>query len=92
MYVKKDRKKEMGYDWSGSCAPARLGAYTNWVTFSVGIFKWVAKSSGKGLKRSAVVYRIKVCTKDEERIYSRAEYVCDEMDMGIFPTKKSETI
>jgi hypothetical protein len=44
------------WDYDGSCAPG--GDSVRWGTFSVGIFQWEARASGKGIKRGKVVKRI----------------------------------
>jgi len=78
-----------GFD--GACKPggAVFGAYH---TFSVGIFQWLPKSGGKGLKRSAVKYRIKGRYDNAEAVYARAREVCAMFDSGDAPAKKSEGI
>jgi hypothetical protein len=80
MITRKDRKQEGKHDWSGSCAPDKYGWNT---TFSVGVFEWVKKSDGKGLKKTAVKYRIKGYSIKPEAVYARAEEVCDMMDRGM---------
>ena len=61
------------YDWdfAGACSPASNGTYWS-KTFSVGIFQWVPKSSGKGLKRSKVVKRIRGNVAAPEEVYREA--------------------
>jgi hypothetical protein len=93
MIARKDRKQEGKHDWRGSCSPENsIGAF-RCSTFSVGIFQWVAKSGGKGLKRSAVLYRIKGYSSNPEAVYARAEFVCDMMDRGMmYLSAKSEMV
>ena len=82
-----NRKKEYCYDWRGSWAGM------NSASFSVGIFRWMPKKSG-GLKRSAVVYRIKGIQATKDKVFKRAEYLCDQLDAhGVeLLEKKSETV
>ena len=92
------RKKENKYDFSGSCNPIKLSDRSVWtpVFFSVGIFQWLPKASGKGLKKSAVVYRVRGLTSDPLPVYDRAKEICDLLDSPDPPEwleyKKSETI
>ena len=78
-----------GFD--GSCKPGG-GQWFNNQTFSVGIFQWLPKSVGKGLKRSAVKYRVKGHCDVAEKVYSRASEICIQLDSGQTLTKKSESI
>ena len=65
------------WDFSGSCAPGNaLGWYNH--SFSVGIFQWIPKSSGEGLKKSAVIKRVKGLTSDPESVYAQARAICAE--------------
>lgn len=57
--------KPYEWDFDGACAPDPDGKPNRpWhsATFSLGIFQWVPKASGKGLKRSRVVKRMKAST------------------------------
>ena len=83
-------KKAYKHDYSGSCVPGKH--YTGQQTFSVGIFQWLPKSSGKGLKKSAVKFRIKGNVNNAENVYKRAKEFCKIMDEGFVPEKKSITV
>jgi hypothetical protein len=66
-------------------------------TLSVGIFQWIYKADGHGLKKSKVVYRIKGPSDMWHRINSRARVLCDFLNkydpkMETLGGKKSETI
>ena len=78
--------KEVGkHDFSGSCTPDKT---FYWNTFSVGIFEWVQKAGGKGLKKSAVKYRVKGYSSNPEAVYARAKEICEKLDNGeILPAK-----
>lgn len=83
-------KKLNKHDYSGMCVP--LGHY-NWnETFSVGIFKWVLKSNGKGLKKSSVIFRVKGLCSSSGTVYEAAQEYCKKMDGGWVPSKKSVTV
>ena len=95
------RKKEFAHDFFGSQDPKmspQLHGYGACKTFSVGIFRWLLKVSGKGLKKSAVMYRVKGYTSNPEPVYKRAKEICEEFDEE-FPHiplwlgyRKSETV
>ena len=68
------------YDYDGGCAPCLGGTYKGQETFSIGIFRWLPKASGKGLKRGKVVYRIRGKVSDAEKVYSRAQEICRSID------------
>ena len=67
------------YDYDGACKPGGGGELVYGVqqTFSVGIFKWVKKANGRGLKRSPVVKRIRGYMSDPDDVYLRAQVECD---------------
>jgi hypothetical protein len=67
------------YDFSGSCAPNGNQFMSNH-TFSLGIFKWILKADGVGLKKSAVVKRIRGRVYDAEDVYRRAQAECDKLN------------
>ena len=66
------------FDFDGACIPP---AYGNSVfrTFSVGIFQWVPKSSGKGLKRGKAIKRIRGSTANSREVLDRAEKMCSDL-------------
>jgi hypothetical protein len=68
------------YDFDGSCAP-----YHNVIrykTFSVGIFQWLPKSGGKGLKKSPVI--VKICGRSDRpgEVYEKAHEICGRLRDG----------
>lgn len=96
------RKKEFKHDFFGSEDPKLQSQqpeiYGGSKTFSIGIFLWLPKASGKGLKKSAVKYRVKGYTSNPKPVYKRAEEICEEFDEE-FPHiplwlghRKSETV
>jgi hypothetical protein len=60
------------WDYDGWCRPKGPGAHWN-NTFSVGIFKWIPKAHGSGIKRSAVVKRIRGYSSNPQEVYDKAE-------------------
>ena len=71
-------KKAGEWDFDGSCAPG--GSYAGWQTFSLGIFQWVPKSGGKGLKRSKVTRRVKGYTSQPEEAFAKARTIVAELN------------
>lgn len=71
------------WDYDGMCRPG-----SNWsnnansqLTFSVGIFQWAAKASGKGVKRTAVVKRVSGYCNNPQDVYDRAEkYIVENLE------------
>ena len=45
------------------------------ITFSVGVFQWLPKTSGAGLKKSKSI-RVKGYVAEHERVYRKAEQLC----------------
>jgi len=66
------------YDWDGACKPGGMQCFGN--TFSVGVFQWLPKASGKGLKRGKVIKRIKGYTAKPDDVYKQADQLCKELD------------
>ena len=64
--------------WDGACRPGRT-VFPNH-TFSVGIFQWLPKSGGKGVKRGKVVQRIRGPGSRAEEIYAKAQARCDVLN------------
>jgi len=86
----KNRKELNMHDFSGSCSPGSIMAPQK--TFSVGIFKWVSKANGKGLKKSAVIHRVRGYVSDPEEVYKVAGNLCDYFDNGGVKKKKCTTL
>lgn len=84
-------KIEGNHSFSGSCAPGNREYFAN-TTFSIGIFQWVSKAGGKGLKKSAVKYRIIGLCSNPEIVYKKAKKVCEQMDNGWVPPTKSTRV
>ncbi len=80
------RTPEVGkWDYDGQCAPA--STQVRFDTFSVGIFQWLPKSRGKGLKRGKVVARVKGSTSDAEMVYAEAARTCEEWNARLLEQK-----
>lgn len=82
------------YDFVPIVAKGGIGdMLTN--TLSTGIFQWVYRADGHGLKKSKAVYRVKGPAHRWQEINERARCLCDLFNAGCFGEilgKKSETI
>lgn len=58
------------WDFDGGCAPHR--ARGNYSTFTLGVFQWLPKAGGKGLKRGPVAKRFGGYSSDPAPVYARA--------------------
>lgn len=58
------------WDFDGACAPG--GGWATHLTFSLGIFQWVPKSGGKGLKRGKVIKRVKGYMSAPDEAFEKA--------------------
>jgi hypothetical protein len=67
--------KAYQWDFAGACAPDQPQFSASWVTFSVGIFQWLPKAGGRGLKRGKVVRRVKGYVSDPQECYDRAHRI-----------------
>jgi len=79
-----------GFD--GSCAPTAPRAWSSQIGFSVGVFQWIPKSGGKGLKRSAVLVRVKGFVRDAQKVYEKAREICAKLDAGEIIDRKSISV
>ncbi len=70
------------WDFDGGCKPKVFdsGPSSMHATFSVAVFQWLPKSSGRGLKRSKSIKRISGRVRDFEMVYARAELFCAAKD------------
>ena len=69
------------WDFSGQCAPSESWSGGSiYRTFSLGIFQWVPKASGEGLKRGKVVRRVSGKRSDPKPVYDAARAICDELN------------
>lgn len=66
------------YDFDGSCMPGKRT--WNGETFSVGVFQWIPKSNGKGLKRSKVIKRFRGMVSNPQPVYDAAENLIAKLE------------
>lgn len=83
------------HDFSGHCAQGEKGCWVNrggQNTFSLGIFQWIPKSTGKGLKKSAVKVRVHGYISDSKVVYQKAREIIKELDDETYSGKKNITV
>ena len=62
------------------------------IGFSLGVFQWVPKSGGKGLKKSAVKVRVKGFVRNTANVYDKAREICLKLDAGETISQKSISV
>ncbi len=60
------------WDYWGDCDPAHSAYGRRATTFSVGVFQWLPKANGKGVKKGKVVKRFTGYTGNPEQVYKMA--------------------
>lgn len=82
------------HEYSGAWAPPRDGSrfFSQSNTFSLGIFQWVAKDSGKGLRKTAVKVRVSGPTHTPETVYAKADEIVKALDAGTYAGPKNVTV
>lgn len=85
-------KKPYEWDYSGACAPGRCGTISGMATFSLGIFQWLPKKSGKGLKRGKVKYRLRGQTYNPKEVYDKAENLIKELNNDVNTTETNHRL
>lgn len=54
---------------------------------SVGVFEWISRANGKGVKRGPV--KVRVRGSDPVKISRKAKEICDELDVGAYRGPKT---
>ena len=60
------------WDFDGACDPAKGYMPAGQQTFTLGIFQWIPKAGGRGLKRGKVVERVRGSVYDAEAVREKA--------------------
>lgn len=76
------------HGWSAACDPDRPGGCP-FDTFSVGVFEWLPKASGAGVKRGPVKVRVKALSSARDAAYRIAERTAHELDAGTYQGPKT---
>lgn len=74
-----DNKLAYEWDYDGACSPAALG-HAGQETFSLGIFQWIPKANGGGLKRGKVIRRIRGRCDNAAAVFDVAIALCKSMN------------
>lgn len=61
-------------------------------TFSVGIFKWELKGSGKSMKKGKAVVRVSGLVENKEKVFEFCENVVKDLDSNLWDGRKSVTV
>ncbi len=75
------------HGFSGACEPVP-GAVPALETFSVGIFEWIPRADGKGLKKSPVKVRVSGHSLNPRAVYEAAQKIVAELDAGTYSGPK----
>ena len=78
--MSRSEKRPGEWDFDGACIPDVSHYHCR--TFSVGIFQWLPKRSGRGLKRGKVVQRVRGLASDPEEVFALARAICDRLNGG----------
>ena len=76
-----------GFD--GKCAPSARESWSGQETFSLGIFEWVPKASGKGVKRGPVKVRVRGSVSSPRGAYRRAEAIASALNYKLYTGPKN---
>jgi len=77
------------HDFSGGCSPKEMGRFPGQETFSVGIFEWLPKASGHGLKKGPVKVRVRAFCCAVEEVERVARRICKELDVNQYHGPKT---
>jgi len=70
------------WDYWGKLDPSHWISRIYWQTFSVGVFQWIAKSNGKGVKRGKSIKRFSGFVADPECVYRQVRAFIEEQEKG----------
>jgi len=82
-------KREYQWDYYGDCDPAHRKPH-GYETFSVGVFQWLPKSSGKGLKKGNVQSRVSGSVNSPQEVYDKAIANIQKMESVQLTLKKHD--
>jgi hypothetical protein len=80
--LKCENPKAGDWDYDGVCRPTESDVQACYETFSLGVFQWIPKAGGKGVKRSAVVKRFRgsmTNPQDIQAVYRKADEFIEKM-------------
>jgi hypothetical protein len=69
--------------FAGACEPSMSRMYSQ-QTFSLGVFEWLPRTNGKGVKRGKVKVRVMGSVAFPEVVRAEASAIAVELDAGIY--------
>jgi hypothetical protein len=81
--------EEGKYGWQAQCAPGVSHWSGRWDTFSVGIFQWIPKASGKGFKKAKSIVRVRGLTDNPQELWAKVQEVISQLNAGTYTGPKS---
>jgi hypothetical protein len=80
------------FGFYGMCAPGNAGCHVSMETFSVAVFRLQKRSNGSGNKRGEIIARVKGATGNADAVYAKARKLCQQLEGGWTPDKKTFTV
>lgn len=80
-----DEREPGKHGWRSAAHPVMLKC---WVTFSVGIFQWVPRSGGKGVKPGKVLVRVSGLTNQVYHVDKEVAKIIKQLDTGEYAGPK----
>jgi hypothetical protein len=77
--------KPQSLQWDYDESP--IGSESAFTTFSVGVYQWLPKTSGKGLKKSKTI-RVKGYVAEPDRVYEKARQLCRKLNAERISSEK----
>jgi hypothetical protein len=71
------------FDFDGDAFNPVVHSETQWTTFSLGCFQWVAKTRGKQVKRSKVIKRFRGKVVDADKVVKAARDWCNTEELKL---------
>lgn len=85
-------KAEKKHDFSGACIPNGKPGRFSYSTFSLGVFEWVPKAGGNGVKKGPVKVRVIGLVTNEAAVFAKAQEIADALDAGTYSGPKTVNI
>jgi hypothetical protein len=75
--------------FEAGCQPVKAdGRLSGYHTFTISIYPWVARSSGRGVKRGPAVVRVNAYSVDHKMAFERAADIVRQLDAGNYAGPK----
>lgn len=89
MYNSKDIQFVGKHDYDKQKALTEEGWNKN---FSVGIFQWELKNSGKSMKKGKIIVRVSGLVENKEKVFAFAENVVTQLDAEAWDGRKNVVV